>query len=323
MSENGTEKKTAKKKITMAAIEKRMEKVEAAVGYIGRKTVGKSFARDIALGVLVLCLVGASVAHAGANVVKWDGTNSTSLTFTKAGVLALVGSETISGDLTVGGNISGTISNATVSMTVSNLTVNGTLTGSVVSSNAVGELTTSNLTANGDATIAGTLGVTGAATLSSTLDADSLTVDAAGAGVDAQSTGKLNIGTATADAIDIGKASEVITLIGPVVLSEEVNIVGTALNVTNAQPVTVTQGCYILNGIGGANNTTNTITLAAPNAAGDIVYLLVATASSNLIAIADSSPVALSAALELDGNDTAVLMAVDGSTWCLLSTSDN
>jgi|TARA_Y100000034_G_scaffold129586_1_gene186332 hypothetical protein len=97
----------------------------------------------------------------------------------------------------------------------------------------------------------------------------------------------------------------------------------TALSVTNGQAVTVAAGVYVVSGIGGADNTTNTITLVAPTVAGQKVTLLVATASTNLVAIADSGTVAASGGIELDGNDTAALQAVDTSTWCLLSESDN
>ena len=97
----------------------------------------------------------------------------------------------------------------------------------------------------------------------------------------------------------------------------------TALSVTNGQAITVTAGVYIVSGIGGANDTTNTVTLVAPTVAGQKVTFIAATATSNLIAIADSTTVAASGAILLDGNDTAVLQAVDTSTWCLLSESDN
>lgn len=96
-----------------------------------------------------------------------------------------------------------------------------------------------------------------------------------------------------------------------------------ALNVTNSQPVTISRGAYTLTGIGQADNFTNTITLTAPAAAGELVFLTVATASSNLVSIADSGTVAASGAILLDGNDSALLIAVDGSTWCLVSESDN
>ena len=97
----------------------------------------------------------------------------------------------------------------------------------------------------------------------------------------------------------------------------------TALSVTNAQAVTVSAGVYIVSGYGQANDSTNTITLAAPTAAGQKVTLIMATATTNLVTIADSGTVAASGAILLDANDTAVLQAVDTSTWCLISESDN
>jgi len=96
-----------------------------------------------------------------------------------------------------------------------------------------------------------------------------------------------------------------------------------ALSVTNGQAITVASGVYVVSGIGGANDTTNTVTLVAPTAAGQKVTLIMATASSNLVTIADGTTVAASGAILLDGNDTAVLQAVDTSTWCLISEMDN
>jgi hypothetical protein len=97
----------------------------------------------------------------------------------------------------------------------------------------------------------------------------------------------------------------------------------TALSVTNGQAITVSAGTYILSGIGGDNDTTNTVTLVAPTAAGQKVTFIVATASTNLITIADGTTVAASGAILLDFNDNAVLQAVDASTWTLVSESDN
>ncbi|MCP4528942.1 MAG: hypothetical protein GY833_23985 [Aestuariibacter sp.] len=97
----------------------------------------------------------------------------------------------------------------------------------------------------------------------------------------------------------------------------------TALSVTNGQAVTVSAGVYILSGIGGANDSTNTITLVAPTAAGQKVTLLMATASTNLVTIADGTTVAASGVILMDFNDNAVLQAVDTSTWLLVSESDN
>ena len=109
------------------------------------------------------------------------------------------------------------------------------------------------------------------------------------------------------------------------IIDGTVTLTGTSQNVTNGQAITVSKGAYVLNGIGQANDSTNTITIAAPGpgAADRLVVLMVATASTNLVTIADSSPVAASGAILMDGNDSAVLMAVDASTWVLLCESDN
>lgn len=106
-------------------------------------------------------------------------------------------------------------------------------------------------------------------------------------------------------------------------LEDNIDGKATALSVTNGQAVTVGARAYVVSGIGGANNSTNTITLVAPTAAGQTVTFVVATASSNLVTIADSTTVAASGAILLDGNDTCELIAVDTNTWCLIAESDN
>jgi hypothetical protein len=166
------------------------------------------------------------------------------------------------------------------------------------------------------------------AIINGAVDADNVTVDA-DAGVDCQAAGTLELGAATADKVEVADASVETEIQGPLDVHEAADFDNTftlsasALNVTNGQAITVSAGAYVLNGIGGADNSTNTVTLVAPAAAGELVYLMVATASSNLVAIADSGTVAASGGIELDGNDTAVLMGVDTSTWCLISESDN
>ncbi len=97
----------------------------------------------------------------------------------------------------------------------------------------------------------------------------------------------------------------------------------TSLNVTNGQAVTVAAGAYVLNGIGGADNTTNTITLVNPSAAGWNVTFAVAVASSNLVLIADSGTVAASGAIEMDNNDTCQLMSISTGIWALVSEHNN
>ena len=97
----------------------------------------------------------------------------------------------------------------------------------------------------------------------------------------------------------------------------------TAANWTNTASITVSAGVYVISGTGGANDTTNTVTLVAPTVAGQEVTIMVATASTNLITIADSGTVAASGAILLDFNDVAVLRAIDTSTWVLVSESNN
>jgi len=86
------------------------------------------------------------------------------------------------------------------------LDVTGTVTAGAISASATNYA--------GDLDVSGDMTVTSNLTVSLVADADSLTVDAAGLGVDAQSTGKLNIGITTADAIDIGKTTEITDVLG-------------------------------------------------------------------------------------------------------------
>jgi hypothetical protein len=96
----------------------------------------------------------------------------------------------------------------------------------------------------------------------------------------------------------------------------------TALSVTNGQEVTLASGKYILTGIGGANDTTNTITLVAPDTPSAVAWISVASASTNLVGIADSGTFAGSGDLLLDANDTAILYSPTTNAW-LETPSDN
>jgi hypothetical protein len=90
----------------------------------------------------------------------------------------------------------------------------------------------------------------------------------------------------------------------------------TAQSATNNQAITLSTGQVVINGIGGANDSTNTITIAyeASSTVPRIVRLVVNSASTNLITLADSGSVALSAAWIADNNDTLTLMSV-GTNW--------
>jgi len=87
---------------------------------------------------------------------------------------------------------------------------------------------------------------------------------------------------------------------------------GTALNVTNGQPVSLTGGVILINGIGGADDSTNTITVSGT--VGTETRLIVAAASTNLITIADSGTVYLSGAWLGDNNDVIDLYVRTATT---------
>lgn len=147
--------------------------------------------------LLFVSMVGA------ANIAVWYGTESSPQTYiNSSGVMyapSFVGAMTIS-DATISGNatVSGAITGATLRVT-GNSVLSGTAT--------VG----STLIAQTNATVAGTLGVTGVATFTAEsvhnlgIDADYITTDA-GAGIDTKEAGELKIGVATADTIAYGGA---------------------------------------------------------------------------------------------------------------------
>lgn len=95
----------------------------------------------------------------------------------------------------------------------------------------------------------------------------------------------------------------------------------TALSVTNGATLTPMSGTYVLNGIGGANDTTNTITLANATT-GQSLRIIVAAASTNLITIADSGNVSLSSAWLGDASDVIDLIGV-GTNWTQTGESNN
>lgn len=97
----------------------------------------------------------------------------------------------------------------------------------------------------------------------------------------------------------------------------------TTASLTNGQALTVAAPVYILTGTGGANDTTNTITIANPTAAGDVAELIVEGASTNLIGLADSGNLKLASAWVGDNNDVIKLRAVSTSVWVEVGRSDN
>lgn len=105
-------------------------------------------------------------------------------------------------------------------------------------------------------------------------------------------------------------------------LSGLLTLTPTAASVTNGQAVTVAASHYTLSGIGGADDSTNTITLAGASASGQVLVLTVALASTNLITIADSAPVYASGAVLMDAGDSCMFVSV-GTNWVLVCESDN
>lgn len=95
----------------------------------------------------------------------------------------------------------------------------------------------------------------------------------------------------------------------------------TTTSVTNGATVTPTASVHILNGIGGANDSTNTVTLASATN-GQRLTLIVASASTNLITIADSGNCALSGAWLGDNNDTLELIGVS-TNWVEVGETNN
>ena len=131
-----------------------------------------------------------------------------------------------------------------------------------------------------DTQIDGTLEVTGATTLS----------------------GATSLGSASVSALTVTAATGV----------------WASQNVTNAQVVTI-GGFNVLNGVGQANGSTNTITLA--NAVDGRIAVLTF-GGSNLVAIADSGTAKLSQAFQSTADDTLVLIGV-GTNWLEVSRSVN
>ena len=113
------------------------------------------------------------------------------------------------------------------------------------------------------------------------------------------------------------------TFSGNVTTSALVSETPTSTSLTNGATLTPTASVHILNGIGGANDTTNTVTVANPTASGQKLTLIVNSASTNLITIADSGNVSLSGAWLGDNNDSITLQAVSTSAWVETSSIDN
>lgn len=95
-----------------------------------------------------------------------------------------------------------------------------------------------------------------------------------------------------------------------------------ALSVTNGQVITLAGSAYVLTGVGGANDATNTVTIANTTAGAE-VKIMVASGSTNLVKLADSGNLKLSADAVLDNNDTLSLYAAATNELNEISRSNN
>lgn len=96
-------------------------------------------------------------------------------------------------------------------------------------------------------------------------------------------------------------------------------------SVTNNQAVTLASRFVIVTGTGGADNTTNRITLANPGTQGILRTIMVSRSSSNLIDLVESAAnLDLSSATnEMDNLDSLTLYAESTTNWVEVGKTDN
>lgn len=98
----------------------------------------------------------------------------------------------------------------------------------------------------------------------------------------------------------------------------------TAVSVTNGQAVAITSGVIELTGIGGAANSTNTITLTTPYAKTDQFVTFRYAGGSNAVKLADSTTVlALGGDISLNATDNLVVYFSSTNTAERVSNADN
>ena len=97
------------------------------------------------------------------------------------------------------------------------------------------------------------------------------------------------------------------------------------LDVENGDVITFTNPKFVVTPLGQANGSTNTVTIAAPGTArvGDTALLVVDSAATNLLYIADNGTVALASAFTGGVDDTLSLYAISATKWVETARSDN
>jgi len=96
-------------------------------------------------------------------------------------------------------------------------------------------------------------------------------------------------------------------------------------SVTNGATLTPVSSQYLLAGIGGANDTTNTITLGNAVYAGQELLIVLNSTTTNLVQIADTGNAYLSGNWIGDAGDSISLVAMlaGSNVWVEVGASDN
>lgn len=97
----------------------------------------------------------------------------------------------------------------------------------------------------------------------------------------------------------------------------------TSTSLTNGAVLTVTAKTHIISGIGGVIGTTNAVTIANPTFVGQELNIIMATSGPNLISLADSGNLKLSAAFVGDNYDVISLKATEAAVWVEIGRTDN
>lgn len=263
----------------------------------------------LVVAVLALLFVGYVFAD---TTFDWsDPGNSGTLTYTGLGLSNAV----MSGTLTLPG---GSVDVPDINIT-SNKIIMGADGGTGVAVTVSGNISMAN---NGTASVQGALAEINSVTFTNgstiaTTDGDTLTITETAVNIIGTSDvdGDATATSYTAD--DDIAATDDLTVGG---LSR---ITPTVQAATNGQVITVADGFYNITSSGLPSGQTNTVTLANPTTAGDIVMIHLLAASTNLLSFADSGNLRLAGAYEMTDDDTLTLIAPSTSIWVEQGRSAN
>ena len=221
---------------------------------------------------------------------------------TVVGNATISGSATIAGDIAAGGNILG--DDATIISNIATIAVD-----TIMSDGASLTL------GDGTETIAINSSLTDLSALGAFTGVLSVTLTN-GASVVAVNGTTLRLTEATIDLVGN-------TTVDTITVADKLNITVNATSVTNNHILTIDDSFHILDGIGQANNYTNTLVLDNPRIIGDVVTLAVKGDSTNLVTLADSGNLNLAGAWLGDNFDTITLIAQEAAEWTEVTRSNN